>query len=166
MSPRRPFLEVLAGAVLRRPYDDAEGRKGLLGLIARAQRHVVRHHALTLPGWPRFSRPLRIAFLSDFHVGSHTGDVARLAAVAAEVAIAFSGPGAARRRLYEHADCSAAAGCRRRPSPASCRGWRRPAARFGVLGNHDYVYGKESVAAALARRRDRGARSRPGALHL
>ena len=70
MSPRRPFLEVLAGAVLRRPYDDAEGRKGPLGLLARAQRHVVRNYELKLPGWPKVSRPLRIAFLSDFHVGS------------------------------------------------------------------------------------------------
>ena len=42
---------------------------------------MVRRYELTLPGWPRFARALRIAFLSDFHVGSHTGDVARLAAI-------------------------------------------------------------------------------------
>ena len=80
MSPRRPYLERLAGAVLRRPYQNAAGHKGLLGLLARAQRHVVQHHALTLPGWPRFPRRLRIAFLSDFHLGSHRGDVARFTA--------------------------------------------------------------------------------------
>ena len=148
MSPRRPFLEVLAGAVLRRPYDDAEGRKGLLGLLARAQRHVVRHHALTLPGWPRFSRPLRIAFLSDFHVGSHTGDVARLAAVAAEVAthspdLVLLGGDYMNMQLFGGG----------RVPPQTIAGllsrMTSPCGSFGVLGNHDYVYGKESVAAAL-----------------
>ena len=74
---RRPFAERLALKVLRRPFTDARGRKGWLGPFARAQPHVVRHYALTLAGWPRFERPLRIALLSDHHVGSHTGDVAR-----------------------------------------------------------------------------------------
>jgi len=148
MSPRRPFLEVLAGAVLRRPYDDAEGRKGPLGLLARAQRHMVRHHALTLRGWPRFSRPLRIAFLSDFHVGSHAGDVARLAAVAAEVSthspdLVLLGGDYVNMQLF--------GGGRVPPQTIASLLSRitSPCGSFGVLGNHDYVYGKESVAAAL-----------------
>jgi predicted MPP superfamily phosphohydrolase len=148
MSPRRPFLEVLAGASLRRPYDDAEGRKGLLGLLARAQRHVVRHYALTLPGWPRFSRPLRIAFLSDFHVGSHTGDVARLAAIVAEVAthspdLVLLGGDYVNMQLFGGGRVPPAtiAGLLSRMAP--------PCGSIGVLGNHDYVYGKETVAAAL-----------------
>jgi hypothetical protein len=82
VSERRPFQERVIGAIIRRPYDDETGAKGLLGRFAHAQLHVVRRYDLTLPGWPRFSRPLRIALLSDFHVGSHTGDVARLALIA------------------------------------------------------------------------------------
>jgi uncharacterized protein len=148
MSPRRPFLEVLAGAMLRRPYGDAEGRKGLLGLFARAQPHVVRTYALRLSGWPKFSRPLRIAFLSDFHVGSHTGDVARFAAIAADVAthspdLVLLGGDYVNMQLYGGG----------RVPPETIAGllsrMASPCGSFGVLGNHDYVYGKDDVAAAL-----------------
>ena len=69
----------MTARIVRRPFTDAQGRKGLYKFFARAQPHVVRHYALTLPGWPRFERPLRIAFLSDLHVGSHTDDVTRYA---------------------------------------------------------------------------------------
>jgi predicted MPP superfamily phosphohydrolase len=148
MSPRRPYLERLAGAVLRRPYQNAAGRKGLLGLLARAQRHVVQHHALTLRGWPRFSRPLRIAFLSDVHLGSHRGDVARFTALADEVAalapdlVLFGGDYMNMQLLGDG-----------RVPPEIIAGIlsriAAPCGRFGVLGNHDYVYGKADVAAAL-----------------
>ncbi|MBX9845316.1 MAG: metallophosphoesterase [Xanthobacteraceae bacterium] len=148
MSERRPFLEIVAGAVLRRPYQDAAGRKGLLGLLARPQRHVVQRHALTLPGWPRFPRPLRIAFLSDFHLGSHTGDVARLTAIADEVTalapdlVLFGG---------DYVNMQLFGGGRVPPKIIAGILSRiaAPCGRFGVLGNHDYVYGKADVAAAL-----------------
>jgi uncharacterized protein len=148
VSPRRPILEVLAGAALRRPYADVEGRKGLLGLIGRAQRHVVQRHALTLPGWPRFPRPLRIAFLSDFHLGSHSGDVARFTAIAGEVAahapdlVLFGG---------DYMNMQLFGGGRVPPKIIASILSRiaAPCGRFGVLGNHDYVYGKAAVAAAL-----------------
>jgi predicted MPP superfamily phosphohydrolase len=148
VSERRPILERFAGAVLRRPYRDAAGRKGLMGLVARAQRHLVQRHALTLPGWPRFSRPLRIAFLSDFHLGSHTGDVARFTAIADEVTalapdlVLFGGDYVNMQPLG-----------RGRVPPEIIAGILSriagPCGRFGVLGNHDYVYGKADVAAAL-----------------
>lgn len=148
MSEPRPLLERLAGAVLRRPYRDAAGRKGLLGLVARAQRHVVRRHALTLPGWPRFARPLRIAFLSDFHLGSHSGDVPRFAAIADEAAahapdlVLFGG---------DYMNMQFFGGGRVPPETIAGILSRIAGAcgSFGVLGNHDYVYGKADVAAAL-----------------
>ena len=40
---------------------------------------------MTVPGWPR-ERPLRIAFISDLHAGSHAEDVARLTAIVKEAA--------------------------------------------------------------------------------
>ena len=65
MSERRPLIGRLTGRLVRRPFDDALGRKGLLRPFAWAQPHVVRHYALTLPGWPRFERALRILGLVD-----------------------------------------------------------------------------------------------------
>ena len=94
-------------------------------------------------------RPLRIAFLSDLHVGSHAGDVARLAAIADEAAalapdLALFGGDYVNMQLFGGGrvpprDDRRAAGADR----------RRRCGRFAVLGNHDYVYGEDDVAAAL-----------------
>ena len=72
--------------VTRPPYTGTTGDKGWFERISHAQPHAVRRFAVTIPGWPRTSRPLRVAFLSDFHAGSHAGDVARLAAIVEEAA--------------------------------------------------------------------------------
>jgi predicted MPP superfamily phosphohydrolase len=138
----------LAAAVLRRPYQDEAGAKGLLALVTRARRHVVRHHKLTLPGWPNFPRPLRIVFLSDIHFGSHSGDVARFAAIAEEVAthlpdvVLFGG---------DYVNMQLLGGGRVPPKVIAGVLARitAPCGRFAVLGNHDYVYGKAEISAAL-----------------
>jgi predicted MPP superfamily phosphohydrolase len=148
VSVRRPFQERLIGSLVSRPYDDAAGSKGPFGRFAHAQPHVVRHYALTLAGWPRFSRPLRIAFLSDFHVGSHTGDVARLATIAKDAAahspdLVLFGGDYMNMQLF---------GRGRVPPPIIAGALSRiagRAGRFAVLGNHDYIYGKLEVTAAL-----------------
>lgn len=148
MSERRPFQERLIGSLVSRPYGDAAGHKGLIGRFARAQPHVVRLYALTLPGWPRFSRPLRIAFLSDFHVGSHTGDVARLETIAKDAAahspdlVLFGG---------DYMNMQPLGGGRVPPSTIAHALSRIAgrAGRFAILGNHDYMYGKLEVTAAL-----------------
>src|SRR4029077_1873597 len=81
----RPFGERVVSWLTRRPYKDAQSGKGWFSPFARAQAHVVRRYALTLPGWPRFSRPLRIVLLADLHIGAHTDDVARYGAIAREI---------------------------------------------------------------------------------
>ncbi len=138
----------MLGKLLRRPYGDAQGRKGWFTPFAHAQPHVVRHYALTLPGWPRFERPLRIAFLSDFHVGTHTGDMARYAAIAKEVAsflpdlVLFGG---------DYMNMQPFGGGRVPPriiARTLARMMGRHG-RFAVLGNHDYIYGEQEVAAAF-----------------
>src|SRR5438552_3620543 len=83
---RRPPGKPLLRALVRPPYTDSEGRKGWLARFAHAQPHVVRRLDLAIAGWPKTVRPLRIAFLSDFHAGSHTGDAARIAAIVDEAA--------------------------------------------------------------------------------
>ena len=148
MSERRPFSERVTLGLVRRPYQDADGRKGWLTPFAHAQPHVVRHYELTLPGWPKFERPLRIAFLSDFHVGSHTGDVARHTAIAREAAaflpdLVLLGGDFMNMQVF---------GGGRVPPRVIARLLARimgRADRFAILGNHDYMYGEQEVAAAL-----------------
>ena len=134
--------------MIRRPFADAAGGKRLYKFFARAQPHVVRHYALTLPGWPRFERPLRIAFLSDLHVGSHADDVTRYATIAREVSaflpdLVLLGGDYMNMQLL---------GGGRIPPRVIARILARITGRhgrFAVLGNHDYNYGELEVAAAL-----------------
>jgi len=134
--------------VIKRPYDDEAGHKGLLGRFARAQPHVVRHYELALPGWPRFSRALRVAFLSDFHVGSHTGDPARLAAIVQEAQsyspdlVLFGGD-------YMNMQLFGRGRVPPRSIAAALSRLTGRCARFAVLGNHDYIYGRLEVDRAL-----------------
>jgi predicted MPP superfamily phosphohydrolase len=138
----------LMRAVLRRPYRDEEGRKGWFERISRAQPHRASRLDLAVPGWPRTSRPLRIAFLSDFHAGSHAGDVARLAAIVAEAQtfkpdLALHGGDFVNMQPF--------GGGRLAPHVIAAILARldAPLGRFAVLGNHDYTYGADEVAAAL-----------------
>jgi predicted MPP superfamily phosphohydrolase len=144
----RPWSERLLRAVARPPFAEGQECKGWLERFSRAQPHVVRRHALAITGWPRLPRPLRIAFLSDLHAGSHAGDVARLSAIANEVAaedadlVLFGG---------DYVNLQLLGGGRL--APRAIAGLLAPiAARhrcFAVLGNHDYTYGEQEVAAAL-----------------
>jgi predicted MPP superfamily phosphohydrolase len=141
----------LTRLLVRPPFRDPAGRKGIFEPFTRAPRHHVRRLSFAIPGWPRFARPLRVAFLADFHVGSHAGDVARLQAIVAEAAanapdlvlyggdfvnmIPFGGgrvPPAAVAEVLAHL-------------PA-------PLGRIAVIGNHDRNYGPEEVTEALRAR--------------
>jgi predicted MPP superfamily phosphohydrolase len=74
----------LIRAITRPPFHDPLGRKPWLEWITRAGPHLVRRVSLDIAGWPRWSRRLRVAFLSDFHTGSHSGDVGRLERIVQE----------------------------------------------------------------------------------
>jgi predicted MPP superfamily phosphohydrolase len=139
----------LCQAVLRRPFADELGRKGWLERLACAQPHVVRRHALTIPGWPHLARALRVAFLSDLHVGSHADDVARLAAIADEV-LALAPDLALFGGDYMNMQLIGGGRVPPRAMAALLARIEAPLGRFAILGNHDYVYGEADVAAALA----------------
>lgn len=151
MSERRPSQERLVQAVVRRPYRDAQGDKGWFGPFAHAQRHLVVRIDITIAGWPVFKRPLRIAFLSDLHVGSHTDDVARIEAILAEAAthtpdlVLFGG---------DYMNMHFVGGGRVPPHAiaAMLAQLGAPLGRVAILGNHDYMYGEDEVAAALRAR--------------
>jgi hypothetical protein len=81
----KSFLNALVRALVRPPFGDESGGKGWFDRFTRASPHVVRQIRLTIPGWPCWSRSLRIAFISDFHTGSHAHDVARLRGIIADV---------------------------------------------------------------------------------
>jgi predicted MPP superfamily phosphohydrolase len=109
---------------------------------------VLQRHVLTIPGWPRLPRPLRLVFMTDLHVGSHADDVARLAAIADEAAalapdLALFGGDYVNMQLF---------GGGRVPPLTVAKLLTRikaPLGRFAILGNHDYTYGETEVAAAL-----------------
>ena len=138
----------LTRAITRPPFRDEFGHKGWLKTFSRAQRHVVRHLHLEIAGWPRWSRPLRIAFLSDFHTGSHSDDVSRLNLIIDEAAsvmpdLALFGGDYVNMQLFGGGRVppqTIAAILSRLEVPLGC---------LAVLGNHDYVYGEHAVAGAL-----------------
>jgi hypothetical protein len=130
----------LTRAITRPPFRDDLGHKGWFNRISRAQRHVVRHLQLKIAGWPHWSRPIRIAFLSDFHTGSHAGDIARLTAIVAEASrlapdvVLFGG---------DYINMQLFGGGRVPPSTTAAilSRLKAPLGRFAVLGNHDYTSG-------------------------
>src|SRR6266536_4638897 len=138
----------LTRAILRPPFRDELGRKGWLAEINRAQRHVVRRLRLEIDGWPRWRRPLRVAFLSDLHTGSHSDDVARLNAIVDEIAalapdlVLLGGD-------YVNMQPFGGGRVPPRTTAAALSRLEAPLGRFAILGNHDYVYGERAVADAL-----------------
>jgi predicted MPP superfamily phosphohydrolase len=138
----------LIRAITRPPFRDNLGYKGLFNRISRAQPHIVRHLHLKIDGWPQWSRPMRVAFLSDFHTGSHAGDIARLTAIVAEASrllpdvVLFGG---------DYVNMQPFGGGRVPPTmtAAILSRLKAPLGRFAVLGNHDYNYGEHAVADAL-----------------
>jgi predicted MPP superfamily phosphohydrolase len=121
---------------------------GWLSRIARAQPHLVRWLDVAIRGWPRTTRPLTIAFLSDLHVGSHSGDLIRLRAAVAEVLklkpdlVLHGGDFLPWLHAYGRKVPPLVIGRVLRPLQA-------PLGQFGVLGNHDYQRRGEGLAAAL-----------------
>jgi uncharacterized protein len=138
----------LTRAILRPPFRDELGRKGWLAEVSRAQRHIVRRLRLEIGGWPRWRRPLRVAFLSDLHTGSHSDDVARLNAIVDEIAalapdlVLFGGD-------YVNMQPFGGGRVPPRTTAAALSRLEAPLGRFAILGNHDYVYGERAVADAF-----------------
>jgi uncharacterized protein len=130
------------------PFSDALGHKGWFSRISRAEPHIVHHVGLKISGWPRWPKPIRIAFLSDFHTGSHSDDVARLESIISEASsfrpdLALFGG--------DYVNMQRFGGGRVPPSTIATVLARldAPLGRFAILGNHDYKYGAGDVASAL-----------------
>jgi len=138
----------LTRLITRPPFRDEFGHKGWMGRFSWAQPHAIRHIRLELAEWPRWSRPLRVAFLSDFHTGSHTKDVERLHLIVDELArylpdLAVFGGDYVNLQLW--------GGGRVPPRTIAAVLGRlvAPLGRFAILGNHDYCYDRYAVTQAL-----------------
>jgi hypothetical protein len=110
---------------------------------------VVRERTVSLPDWPRDARPIRLALLSDIHIGNATMDVDRLARIVAQVnrahpdVVLLAGD-----YVAGHDPVVARAGARDMVAPLA--GLRAPLGVVAVLGNHDQ---SEPVLIAAALRR-------------
>jgi predicted MPP superfamily phosphohydrolase len=135
---------------MRLPFHDESGRKSLLlRKLARAQPHVPRYLSLQIAQWPQWSRPLRLAFLSDLHTGSHTNDVERLHLIIDEVQayapdLALFGG--------DYINLQPIGGGRVPPYTigAALGRLRTPLGLYAILGNHDFSYSERLVANALS----------------
>lgn len=144
---RRKFLRRV---LVRRPFTDTTGRKPYLQLLTRAKPHRVRRLDLAIAGWPIWEKPLRIALLADFHVGSHADDLARLHAIVLEAQsyrpdLVLLGGDFVNMMLF--------GGGRIAPDiiVTMLAQLRAPLGSFAVLGNHDHDYGAAEVSDALRR---------------
>lgn len=138
----------LTRALVRPPFKDEAGRKGWLEPFSRAQPHQIKRLNLVIKGWPRWSRPLRIAFLADFHTGSHAGDIERLRSIVREAAayapdLALLGGDFVNMMPFGggRVPPRVIAGILAQLDP--------PLGRVAVTGNHDRTYGPEEVVDAL-----------------
>jgi hypothetical protein len=122
---------------------------GLGGALAWGFRYGARHLEVTLlevpiPGLTARLRGLRVAHLSDLHIGNGTED-ARLVAIVEKTNALVPDLVVITGDLFDHDPRHLRAGAER------LAGLRAPLGVYAVLGNHDLMTGKELVADALAR---------------
>ena len=150
-SVRKAFealLEALERRTVATPFTDPSGTKGSWSWVARAPEHRLRNVRLTVQNVPGLKRPLRILFLADLHVGSHTNDVARIRALMRFVAelkpdvMCLGG---------DYVNTMPFGGGRVPPATiASILAQARPPfGSYAILGDHDERYGACAITCAL-----------------
>lgn len=120
----------------------------ILGVREAGSRPLLREARLVLPGWSEHDPPLRIALLSDIHLGNRAMSVARLTSIVDQVNAArpdlvlIAGDFIAGTKNDGAAERAAALSL-----PLSRL--RAPLGAVAVLGNHDYWTAPLAVTAAL-----------------
>jgi len=122
---------------------------GLGGALAWGFRYGAQHLEITsleipMPGLTERLRGLRVAHLSDLHIGNGTED-GRLAAIVEKTNALAPDLVVITGDLFDHDPRHLGAGAER------LAGLRAPLGVYAVLGNHDLMTGKERVADALVR---------------
>src|SRR4051794_8340317 len=140
-------LTSLERRIVAQPFSDPHGRKGW-SWLSRAPAHSVRQVWIGMAGWPRASRPLRLLFLSDLHVGSHTDDVERLGKI-------MRSAGELQPDLMclggDYVNSLLFGGGRVPPETIAeiLAVVKPPLGSFAILGDHDELYGGSAIAGAL-----------------
>lgn len=122
----------------------------IAGVREAASRPVERRLTIGLSGWPSDARPLKIALLSDIHLGNNAMDAGRLRGIVGQV-------NAARPDLvllagdFVAGRDSAGAAQRAAGLEAPLSQLNAPLGVVAVLGNHDHWTSPEAVRAALVR---------------
>lgn len=111
---------------------------------------VVREASISLPDWPMGAAPVRVALISDVHIGSAAMDAARLTRIVAQInglkpdLVVIAGD-----FISGHAaDSAVRIGA---PMVAPLAGLKAPLGVVAALGNHDHWTGAETVQALLKR---------------
>lgn len=110
---------------------------------------VVRRLAVRMDPWPLASLPLRIALLSDVHMGSPTMDAERLERIVSQVnglspdLVLFAGD-----FVFGHDPAAGARFAAELSAPLSRL--RPPLGVLAVLGNHDHWTAPEQIKSALS----------------
>jgi uncharacterized protein len=141
-------LMSLERRVVAQPFSDPRGSKGWWAWLSRAPAYRLSRVRIGIAGWPQFSRPLRILFMSDLHVGSHTEDVERLTQItmsAAELQPDLMCLGG------DYMNGLLFGGGRVPPETTAAILGRvkPPLGSFAILGDHDELYGAPAIARAL-----------------
>ena len=124
----------------------------IVGLREAVSRPVERRLTVGLSGWPSDARPLKIALLSDIHLGNYAMDAGRLRRIVGQV-------NAARPDLvllagdFVAGHDSAGAAQRAAGLEAPLSQLNAPLGVVAVLGNHDHWTSANAVRAALVRAR-------------
>lgn len=122
----------------------------IVGVREALSQPVERRLRVELPGWPSGARPLKIALLSDIHLGNYAMDAGRLSGIVGQV-------NAARPDLillagdYVNGHDSAGAVQRAAGLEEPLSHLDAPLGVVAVLGNHDHWTSPDGVRAALAR---------------
>ncbi|WP_157073768.1 metallophosphoesterase [Sphingomonas soli] len=111
---------------------------------------VVREASVSLPGWPAGSAPVRVALISDIHIGGVAMSPERLTRIVAQInALKPDLVMIAGDFISGHAKGSAAR--TGPPMVAPLAGLKAPFGVVAALGNHDHWTGPAEVAALLGR---------------
>jgi len=118
------------------------------GMIEARSDPIQRVAAIELPDWPAGARPIKVALISDIHIGNLGMDAARLRRIVGQVdaakpdLILLAGD-----FVVGHTPSGIEARAAQLTAPLS--GLKAPLGTLAVLGNHDYWTGEASVRAAL-----------------
>ena len=131
------------------PFEPGDEDKGRWQRLTRAQPHIIRRYQIERDDWPSGHPPLRVALLSDAHIGSHADDIERHLRICAEV-----------NRLEpdlvlllgDYVNMMTYFGGRVPPEEIAriYAELKSPLGTFAVLGNHDWEYGGEDFLRAFA----------------